>query len=1055
MYGSKGLVAVLARSSLACALVLSVWAAAAPGLTAAPGVEQYRYSARWPRPTWHLSKPAGVAMSTSGIVYVADRDNNRIEVYARSGERLGRWGESGTSIGRFRAPTGVTVDPSGSVYVTDRDNHRVQKFTAAGVPVLQWGGSGTAVGQLSMPTGIAVDTVGNVYVADTGNNRIQKFDANGNHLASWGTPGSGAGQFLSPKGVAVDSLGNVYVADTNNQRIQKLNSSGVFQSAWGIRGTLNGQFKDPEGVSVDSAANVYVADTNNHRVQKFSYNPGSGAHIYETQWGSKYNTSSSEDWEFDDPSGIAAVSTPDGIHVYVADTDNDRIQVFSTAGAGLMIGGSWGKSDARFKYAADVAAGSGGVYVVDRDNSRVQRFTNEGLFVGKWGTYGTTQNNQFNKALGVACDSAGNVYVADTGNHRVQKFAANGFFWTKWGSSGSQNGWFSSPKAIACAGADYVYVADSGNNRIQRFSALGEYQTKWGTLGSGEGGFSNPSGVAVDPSGNVYVADTGNHRIQKFTRDGGFLLAWGALGTGTGQFSSPNDVACDADGNVFVADTGNHRVQKFGPSGTPLASWGIQGSEEGEFWSPTGIAVDSAGYVYVADRDNHRVQRFVPPMSVAISGVEEGRAYRTSVTWGVSFVGTGITARTITFNGIPVPWEPPETRRTVSVDGAYSLSAVARDAGGEASRTVRFTIDRTPPKTVASAAATYDDVAKVHLGATDALSGVDRTYYRLGDGPLTEGAIATVTRASGSHRLEFWSVDKAGNEESRTAITFAVRDTLPPVTTSDAKSSYESTATVRLSATDAGSDVAATYYTLNGGAITTGTVISAGDPGSHEVKFWSVDSLGHIEETRTAAFHVTVGSRIALSASPVRLTYGGSLRLVATLTRQNDGRALPEQRVIFEHWHRGRWTHLGSTDSATGVHVAYTKPWANNIYRARFGGSDDVLPSASSVQRVQVRAKLTAPYAPSVAYRNRAFTTYGWMTPRHWSGRILIRCERYENGRYVLRRTYWAPLYRVYSYNRYVGSVSLPYAGQWRLRAYHADATHIASYSPPRYLTVR
>jgi glucose/arabinose dehydrogenase len=118
-------------------------------------------------------------------------------------------------------PAGIAVDSSGNVYVADSLNQRIQKFTSSGSFLAQWGSFGNGVGQLDRPVGVAVDGSGNLYVTDSGNHRLLKFTADGSLLAQWGGYGSAAGEFALPNGVATDSDGNLYVADTGNQRIQQ------------------------------------------------------------------------------------------------------------------------------------------------------------------------------------------------------------------------------------------------------------------------------------------------------------------------------------------------------------------------------------------------------------------------------------------------------------------------------------------------------------------------------------------------------------------------------------------------------------------------------------------------------------------------------------------------------------------------------------------------------------------------------------------------------------------------------------------------------------------
>ncbi len=67
---------------------------------------------------------------------------------------------------QFMEPSGVAVDSSGKVYVADKRNHRIQKFDSIGTYITQWGSYGSGDGQFWKPDGVAVGSSGNVYVAD-------------------------------------------------------------------------------------------------------------------------------------------------------------------------------------------------------------------------------------------------------------------------------------------------------------------------------------------------------------------------------------------------------------------------------------------------------------------------------------------------------------------------------------------------------------------------------------------------------------------------------------------------------------------------------------------------------------------------------------------------------------------------------------------------------------------------------------------------------------------------------------------------------------------------
>jgi len=259
----------------------------------------------------------GVAVDSSNNVYVTDDVNNRVEKFDSNGNYLTQWGSGGSGNGQFLNPTGIAADSSNNVYVADIGNYRVEKFDSNGNYLTQWGNYGGGNGQFDVPYGIAVDSSNNVYVTDLGNDRVEKFNSNGNYLTQWGGYGSGNGQFNYPAGVAVDSSNNVYVGDGNNDRVEKFTSNGTYLTQWGSSGSGNGQFLGSYGVAADSSNNVYVTDIFNNRVEKFTSNGN-----YLTQWGSY----GSGNGQFNYPEGVAVDSS--GNFIYVADNDNDRIEVF-------------------------------------------------------------------------------------------------------------------------------------------------------------------------------------------------------------------------------------------------------------------------------------------------------------------------------------------------------------------------------------------------------------------------------------------------------------------------------------------------------------------------------------------------------------------------------------------------------------------------------------------------------------------------------------------------------------------------------------------------------
>jgi DNA-binding beta-propeller fold protein YncE/glucose/arabinose dehydrogenase len=293
---------------------------------------------------------------------------------------------------------------------------------------------------------------------------------------------------------------------------------------------------------------------------------------------------------------------------------------------------------------------SGNVYLADTANQRITIYSSNGTFLTEFGRYGD-EDGSFNSPEGVAVDQEGNVYVADTANHRIQVFSSNGTFLTEWGEYGEDNATFRSPTGIALDREEgNVYVADTENNRIQVFSSNGTFLTEWGEYGDEDGSFNSPEGVAVDQEGNVYVADTENNRIQVFSSNGTFLTEWGEYGDEDGSFRFPEGVAVDQEGNVYVADTENNRIQVFS-NGTFLTEWGSygRGEEEIEMRFPEGVAVDQEQNIYVTDTANNRISVIFSssnnssPISNISFSSEEGDIYGNDTRIRIEPVYEGLT----------------------------------------------------------------------------------------------------------------------------------------------------------------------------------------------------------------------------------------------------------------------------------------------------------------------------------------------------------------------------------------------------------------------------
>jgi DNA-binding beta-propeller fold protein YncE len=288
------------------------------------------------------------------------------------------------------------------------------------------GTRGVGVGQLNKPRSVAVDREDNLYVVDmTG--RVQKFSSNGVYLLSWQMPQTDLGR---PKGMGRDREGDVIVVEPHYQRINFFSTEGRLVEQWGKRGTNAGELMMPRAIAVNSEDHAYVSEYGLvERVQVFDIHNGPSNTAPQIAAGQTNLWSAPFLWGFGHPgTGPGEFNRPEGLgvdaqnRIYVADSCNHRIQVFTKDGKFLRAYGKAGKGPGEFSYPYDIQVDSAGrQYVCEFGNSRIQVFDSNDNLIEMIGGPGA-EPGKFNDPWGLAFDSKGNLYVADSQNHRVQKF---------------------------------------------------------------------------------------------------------------------------------------------------------------------------------------------------------------------------------------------------------------------------------------------------------------------------------------------------------------------------------------------------------------------------------------------------------------------------------------------------------------------------------------------------------------------------------------------------------------------------------------------------------
>ncbi len=224
---------------------------------------------------YQFNTPIGIAVNSSGYIFVVDSGNSCFKVYNSSGGFVFKIGTAGAGNGQFRTPTSVAVNVSGYIYVSDSGQGgtrpRMQIFTPAGV----WQSSFIFNPTTNNAGSLAINSTGQVYVARSNLNDVRVYNCSGTLLYTID------GTFDALRGVAINSTGHAHVADAGIYDVVHVyDNAGIFRYDLGGTGTQSGEMSEPSAVAINPATNfLYELDDGNNRVQIFGTAPPSGLSI--------------------------------------------------------------------------------------------------------------------------------------------------------------------------------------------------------------------------------------------------------------------------------------------------------------------------------------------------------------------------------------------------------------------------------------------------------------------------------------------------------------------------------------------------------------------------------------------------------------------------------------------------------------------------------------------------------------------------------------------------------------------------------------------------------
>jgi uncharacterized protein (TIGR03437 family) len=479
-----------------------------------------------------LIQPYAIALDSRANVYIAEPPDGRIRELTVSNKFintvvgngvLGFAGDGGPAVkAEINLASGVAVDSSGNLYIADAFNNRIRKVDTGGVinsiagsGVFSYSGNGgpATSAQLFAPHAAAVDLNGNLFIADTSNNVVREVTSKGviTTIAGTGTAGSSgdngpatAAQLNLPLGVAVDVSGNVFVADSANARVRKISNGTI--TAYAGNGTPgysgNGgsataaTLNTPVGLAVDKSGNLYIADQGNNVVRMVSAAgiittfAGNGTQGYSGNGGPAASA------QLNGPQGVTVDSSG---NVYIADTLNSVIREVTPNGiiqtiAGTGIAGYSG--DGGLATAAQLGSptsvgvdAAGNLFITD-SGTRIRKIFVSGIIntiagtgsLGYTGDNGPATSATMHGATGLAVNAVGNVFIPDNFNNAVRQLTFTG---SNLSIAAVTNGASNQTGAIAPGEVIVIY----GTN-IGPATAVGYQFTSGGQLSTSIGGTS-------------------------------------------------------------------------------------------------------------------------------------------------------------------------------------------------------------------------------------------------------------------------------------------------------------------------------------------------------------------------------------------------------------------------------------------------------------------------------------------------------------------------------------------------------------------------------------
>ena len=492
----------------------------------------------------------------------------------------------------FNSISGLALDGNGVLFVADRGNNRIRRIdtdgavtTFAGTGDSATGGDGGPADQARFdgPADLAISSEGALFLSESEGHVVRRIGPDGivSTVAGTGIPGRGgdggpalAAQLDAPAGLDIDAAGNLYVADWNNAAIRVVSAAGTISTYAGLGTAGNAQ----SGVPAREAVLPRPID--------FQLGPDGSIYLLAQLSGKVFRLAG-----YGEPgseAGCRLDPLPAPLPQDLPAGQLAATQLFGQAGFGFS-GDGGPVAAAQFAGPDSIAVGGNEIFVADTGNNRVRKITGgrvetiagAGLAAFR-GDGGLARFALLAAPKTVLADGVGNVYFFDAGNFRIRRIDGCGVIETVAGNGrpGDPGSGGSALQvslldvvAMTMATDGSIYLADSGTDRVMRLATDGLLELVAGNGQSGpavEGAaptgtsLSDPAGLALTADGSLLIAENGTGRILT-VRPGA-----DAIGVLAADLPDPGMLAVAQNGSVYVAGEAAGRLDRIDSQGAQV-----------------------------------------------------------------------------------------------------------------------------------------------------------------------------------------------------------------------------------------------------------------------------------------------------------------------------------------------------------------------------------------------------------------------------------------------------------------------------------------------------